>query len=85
MFAPGAHAFIDALDFDSPESLAKFLVAVAGNDTLYNSYHEWRHATTLSERFTCAVESDLTLMDKDSALCRTCALAAHLKSGNNEC
>lgn len=84
-YAPGAHAFIDALDFDSPESLAKFLVTVAGNDTLYNSYHKWRHAATLSEGFTCAVESDLTLMDKESALCRTCTLAAKLKSGNSEC
>ena len=84
-YAPGEHAFIDALDFDSPQALARFLLTVAANDTLYNSYHEWRQGKRLSEKFMCAVSSDLTLMDEDSALCRTCALAVHRKSEENGC
>lgn len=36
------HSIINAADFDTPESLGEYLVKVASNKTLYESYHAWR-------------------------------------------
>ena len=42
VYAPANHSFIDALDFESPKALADFLILVASNSSLYNSYTSWR-------------------------------------------
>ena len=36
-------SYIDVADFDSPKSLALYLVKVLANDTLYQSYFEWKY------------------------------------------
>ncbi|PSF36241.1 alpha-1,3-fucosyltransferase [Aphanothece hegewaldii CCALA 016] len=42
-FAPGEHCFIDIRDFDSPKSLAKYLLYLEQNDTAYEEYFDWRN------------------------------------------
>jgi hypothetical protein len=41
-FAPGENCFIDASDWDDPESLARHLLDVSGDEALYQSYFEWK-------------------------------------------
>ena len=36
-------SYIDVADFDSPRSLALYLAKVLANDTLYQSYFEWKY------------------------------------------
>ena len=36
-------SYIDVADFDSPKSLALYLAKVLANDTLYQSYFEWKY------------------------------------------
>ena len=36
-------SYIDVADFDSPKSLALYLAKVLSNDTLYQSYFEWKY------------------------------------------
>ena len=36
-------SYIDVADFDSPQSLALYLAKVLANDTLYQSYFEWKY------------------------------------------
>ena len=36
-------SYIDVADFDSPNSLALYLAKVLSNDTLYQSYFEWKY------------------------------------------
>ena len=75
-FAPGNRSFINALDFATPAALASFLLRLADNESLYNTYTEWRQQLAVSQSFACAVESDLTLMDEASLLCRACRAGA---------
>ena len=42
MVAPKG-SYIDVADFDSPKSLALYLAKVLANDTLYQSYFEWKY------------------------------------------
>ena len=41
-FAPGENCYIDASDWDDPESLARHLLDVSGDEALYQSYFEWK-------------------------------------------
>ncbi|MGH7849843.1 MAG: glycosyltransferase family 10 domain-containing protein, partial [Thermodesulfobacteriota bacterium] len=41
-FAPGENCFIDASAWESPESLARHLLDVSGDEALYQSYFEWK-------------------------------------------
>ncbi len=41
-FAPGDKCFINASDWDSPESLARYILSVSKDDALYRSYFNWR-------------------------------------------
>ena len=41
-FAPGDKCFIDASDWDSPESLARYILTVSNDQELYQSYFDWR-------------------------------------------
>ena len=41
-FAPGDRCFINASDFNSPASLAEYLLAVSKDEALYQSYFEWK-------------------------------------------
>ncbi len=41
-FAPGENCFIDASDWDDPESLARHILDVSGDEALYQSYFEWK-------------------------------------------
>jgi len=41
-FAPGENCFIDASEWESPESLARYLLEVSRDDGLYGSYFEWK-------------------------------------------
>ena len=36
------HSYIDVSDFSSPENLAKYILQVHANDTLYHSYFSWK-------------------------------------------
>jgi alpha-1,3-fucosyltransferase len=37
------NSYIDALSFESPEHLAKFLLKVGSDENLYNKYLEWKN------------------------------------------
>lgn len=39
-FAPAPHSYIDTTDFDGPEDLAQFLLAMTDDE--YLQYHDWR-------------------------------------------
>ena len=41
-YAPGEHCFINAADFESPQVLAKYLLALDADDASYNAFLEWR-------------------------------------------
>jgi len=41
-FAPGDHCFINAADFQDPQALASYLVALAADDNAYNAYFAWK-------------------------------------------
>jgi len=41
-FAPGDQCFINAGDWESPESLARYILAVTDDEALYRSYFNWR-------------------------------------------
>lgn len=42
-FAPGERCFINVLDFASPKALADALLAIAADERLEATYHEWRN------------------------------------------
>lgn len=41
-FAPGEGCFIDASEWETPESLARYLLELARDDELYAGYFEWK-------------------------------------------
>jgi hypothetical protein len=41
-FSPGDKCFINASDFDGPESLSRFLVDLSGDDARYSEYFDWK-------------------------------------------
>lgn len=41
-FAPGEKCFINASDFDGPESLSRFLVDLSRDEARYSEYFEWK-------------------------------------------
>lgn len=41
-FAPGDHCFINTADFDSPEALAGYLLALDKDDAAYQAYFAWK-------------------------------------------
>ncbi|MDI6742386.1 MAG: glycosyltransferase family 10 [Smithella sp.] len=41
-FTPGDHCYINVVDWDSPESLARYIMAVSQDEKLYQSYFQWR-------------------------------------------
>ena len=45
------HSYIDVADFSSPENLAKYLLEVHANDTLYRKYFSWK------TKFHCGIVS----------------------------
>ena len=57
------HSVINVMDFSTPRALAKYLLKLDGNDTLYNEYFQWR------ERF--GVKRDTGLWNKNF-WCRAC-------------
>jgi hypothetical protein len=48
-FAPGEHCFINAVDFESPKTLAKYLLALNQDDAAYGRYLEWKHKPLRTE------------------------------------
>ena len=44
-YAPGPHSFIHVDGAMTPEALASMLSALDKNDTAFEEYHAWRHAT----------------------------------------
>jgi hypothetical protein len=41
-FAPGDHCFINTADFDSPQALAEYLLALNEDDAAYEAYFAWK-------------------------------------------
>lgn len=41
-FAPGENCFINASEWDSPESLAQYLLAVSRDEATYRTYFDWK-------------------------------------------
>lgn len=50
-FAPGETSFLDVMNFENPKALAAFINACYKDDTLYNSFFEWKKKE-LSPAFT---------------------------------
>jgi hypothetical protein len=70
-YALAPHSLINALDFAGPAELAAYVLQVASNATLYNSYFDWR-ATGASRAFDRLREYAFTRGDHRSWLCRVC-------------
>jgi len=73
-YAPSPHSFINALDFNGPAELAKYLIDLASDEDRYNSYFKWRKQNEIivSTGFKQAMENDITRLDNMSMLCRLC-------------
>ena len=69
------NSIINANKFNTTEDLAKYLVKVANNKTLYESYHSWRYKP-LPESFIRRYN-----MTRTHSTCRTCRWAAAKKYG----
>jgi alpha-1,3-fucosyltransferase 10 len=69
-FAPGENCFIDASRFDSPRMLARYLMALAADESAYAGYMRWR-CEPLRESFLSMVQ------EADDSLVR---LARHLRN-----
>eukprot|EP01104_Vermistella_antarctica_P000392 TRINITY_DN104_c0_g1_i1.p1 TRINITY_DN104_c0_g1~~TRINITY_DN104_c0_g1_i1.p1 ORF type:complete len:492 (+),score=75.63 TRINITY_DN104_c0_g1_i1:561-2036(+) len=67
MLAP-PHSYIDATTFATPEDLARYVIHVYNNHTLYERYHEWRYADNVEDLFV-HLERDV---GRDTAACRLC-------------
>jgi hypothetical protein len=65
-FAPGDTCFINAADWDSPESLARYILFVANDKELYQSYFAWR-THPFKSSFTTLLEQQ-----KEPAFVRLC-------------
>lgn len=74
-FAPGPNSFISALDFEGPRELAAYIKQVASNQTLYNSYFEWRK-NGMAKRFFRMSENNFTNKNQHSWMCRLCSTFA---------
>jgi hypothetical protein len=61
------HSFIDPRDFKDAGELAHYLLFLARNEALYNTYLEWK-AKPMPEGFRRA-----KALDWDSFACRVCA------------
>ncbi|HVY55021.1 MAG TPA: glycosyltransferase family 10 [Thermodesulfobacteriota bacterium] len=48
-FAPGDNCYIDASEWDDPESLARYLLDLSRDDARYMSYFEWKNKPFLSK------------------------------------
>jgi hypothetical protein len=73
-YAPASHSFINALDFDGPEALGAFLLALADDPDRYRSYFAWREArpARVSRGFIKSMSQDMVRLDGGSMLCRLC-------------
>ncbi|VDP25238.1 unnamed protein product [Soboliphyme baturini] len=50
------HSFVHVEDFASPRQLAEYLLKLDKNDTLYNSYFQWKSkGEFINTRFWCRV------------------------------
>jgi hypothetical protein len=65
-FAPGDHCFINATDWKSPEALAQYLLKLAGDESLYAEFFEWKESP-FRPRF-----SELIELVKEPAFVRLC-------------
>ncbi len=63
------NSYIDALSFESPEHLAKFLLKVGSDESLYNKYFEWKNEYEV-------------LGPHSSSLCNLCAKIANPSEPN---
>ncbi|KAL7490714.1 hypothetical protein ACHAWT_000250, partial [Skeletonema menzelii] len=69
------HSFINVNDFSTTQELAHYLIEVANNETLYNSYHEWRKVP-LPKAF---IDKYLPVLGRNN--CRLCRWAHARKYG----
>ena len=74
LFFPN-HSFINVNDFSTTQELAHYLIEVANNETLYNSYHEWRKVP-LPKAF---IDKYLPVLGRNN--CRLCRWAHARKYG----
>ncbi len=65
-FIPSPHSVIFAEDYKTPESLAKYLLYLANNDTAYNEYLDWKVKGPSKEFVALA---DLSIRHSDCRLC----------------
>jgi hypothetical protein len=66
-FAPSAHCFINAADFNGPRELAEYLLHVAAHDAEYEAYLAWK-ANSFAANFLEAIGRFF-----DSAFVRLCS------------
>jgi hypothetical protein len=73
-YAPAPHSFINAHDFDSPESLAAHMLELAADPARFSTYFAWREArpVRVSAEFVRSLEHNLVRLDNLSMLCRLC-------------
>ena len=75
-YAPAPHSFINALDFEGPEALGRFVTELAGDEARYAAYQAWKRArpVRVAKTFAAAMRNDLVNTDGRSMLCRLCRL-----------
>lgn len=67
-YMPDSHSYIYAMDFAGPKELAAYLKEVASNQTLYDSYFEWKKGKP-TDRFKRVLASTAY---KYTSLCNIC-------------
>ncbi|KAI6652333.1 hypothetical protein LOD99_7347 [Oopsacas minuta] len=69
-------SYIDVAEFNSPDDVANYLKLVLENETLYNSYFEWK-----KKPFDPEYVKNNEVLWTDSIFCRTCYYVDTLKRG----
>ncbi len=72
-FAPGDKCFINASHWDSPESLARYILSVSGDQEQYQSYFDWK-SKPFKPGFTKLLEEQ-----KEHAFVRLCRKIQEMK------
>jgi hypothetical protein len=71
-FAPGDHCFIDANRFASVRDLASYLTYLAGDETAYSRYFDWRSRPLRESFITQLQEAEV------APFCRLAAIVAQM-------
>jgi hypothetical protein len=83
-YSPAPHSFINALDYESPAALAKYLHYLRHNTTAYLEYFSWRASPPVP--FLAPLRhANFVHEGKNSFLCRTCVAHDARRKESHQC